>query len=924
MTNSNNVNNVVKMLPTNTKQLRFNVSDGGTIGNYSFTELTDMKQNDITACNILITALLTEFGIDIRSIARISPDITSTTPVVVDIQNLLINAKWEDTELTIDGVTKTAIEWIKYRFQIYNKTDFITNLYRRLNDFIMSSPCKDETVLATIDEEAYLMVKLIALCFGADITFMSVQVGEQTGINIPFDPSNIRNVEEAIYDVLVEKGLISSSISKASFSLSTDIHHMFEDSPLNSDNFFKYAHFSYIQCPNGAWMACIYFTGEEISTINFIGTFYYVWHGGSVVEALYTAIPIDKNGTPISDDNLMGTWQKIGPTQYAFAPNLNEYDVFSGAMESRGACFCKRTNCDLIVGENTVHYDVVRYDSTQGSNHYINTDIPAHWWHMPYGCSGDASLQITSRYFARSNKQSGDNVTWSTQGNPQYPWQGLPTTLPSEFTDDSVKHDVILNNVLLGEIVTVPSPTTDDSIYDEINHIDMLDLLKKFIIKIDWDSIDWLIKDKTTPYDIDNILNTRIIDVNRGVNLRTGEPITNMKEDLTTEYSSTFSSKVDYYNGAKNLCKSPFEYYTVFISDYEMQTFSDAIWDKDIWDKIKDDFQGFTLLDCVKSLIMLPFKLRDPDDYDLTRNPISFAGKILDDDLKGHELKTFVKVLNTYPIAIGGEVVDDEYISGGQFTKKFSKDPDSYLNYEPYSQASIYIPFVGERDLQLSLIWHKMVYLEYIVFVPTGDFVANVLAYDYSDNCKLWDDYMGTASMQKGYPVLTCTGNMAIKFPLAGREQANVIGGMSGALTGVLGGVANIASGNVANGISHIIGGASGMLTSLNGGTRVNGSSMDTNFAYLNNLSPYITLYGHECIKGYKDSGEASAFNQTIGMKAERGIKIGNMGSGFHKVKGIKIDGLKCTDKEKEMIEQILTNGFYYAGSNDSYEQPED
>lgn len=908
---------ILSAMGIDTQIVDFNLSSDEKIESVSVKDISNLIPNDLLASNVIIYAFLNCFGVNLQKLtSNIIPQ-----PNILKIgllQNLLLNAKWEDTEVLRGGTTYTAMEYMKTFFSIYDKEEFVNSLYMNVTDNIIHSDAySDDYMILSIEDETYQMIKFLAFCIGNNQSFISTQIGEQTGINIPFDPSNIRNLEETIYDVLVEKGLLSSSISKASFSLSSDIHKMFEDSPLNSDNFFKYAHFSYIQCPNGAWMACVYFTGEKVSTINFIGTFYNVWHGGSVVEALYTAIPIDMNGTPISDANLMGTWQKTGPTQWAFQPNLPEADVFSGATESLGACFCKRTNCDLIVDGNTVHYDVVRYDSTQGSNHYINTSIPAHWWHMPYGCSGDAQLQITSRYFARSNKQEGDNVTWSTQGNPLYPWQGLPTTLPSAFTDDSEKYDVIINNILLGEPVILPDAGIDSrtsgTLMGDMDDYDLSNDGGNHRILIDKDTInDNILNDDDGCFDIIDKLKIRYVNISACLDIKTGSPIEPIAENLSEEYKPYYNTNINYFNnGLLYLSEIPGG--DTFALDRDnINKVMQYVWLDNAFASTFD-YKNITPIDCIINCYALPFRLDDTDFAETVDDKVYIGNTYFNYGVVGKKLSRGLKILTTNAVLVGGRTKTK---NGNK--SYLLKKGRGFLDFPPYTQASIYIPFVGEREIDINLIMYRWVYIQYRVSPYTGDFVATVYSMKYSKKANIAEEINQLGYTQKAYPVLTCVGNMALEYPIAGRNVSqnltSLVNGIGGA---VLGGVAGGGIGAVLGGAisigSQYIGGGSGSVISKGS---LNGTPL-----YLSNWSPYITLYSHEPMRGFKEGSRSLAYNETIGLRTERSIKIGNMGSGIHRIEkgGCKLDGIHCTQSERAEIQRILEEDGIYI----SYPLPE-
>lgn len=900
----NPIENIISVLPIDTKIVDFNLASDGTIESVSVKNIDGLIPNDRLAANIIIACYLACFGVDVASVSRNNVQLTDWR--VTDMANLLINAKWETTEVTRGGTTYTAMEYINKFFSIYDKEEFVNVLFMNVIDNILHSDSyDDEYLIIGLDDDTYQMIKLLAFCFGANQSFTSAQVGEQTGINIPFDPLHLDVLEGYVYDIMVEKGLISDTIGKANFHFSSDIHHMFEDSPLNSDGFFKYAHFSYIQCPTPkTWMACIYFTGVELREIKYTPLTYAVNHGGRVIEAIYTAQPVDTNGTTLTDDNLMGSWTQIGPLQWVFAPNLPEYNVFSDAMESRGACFCKRTNCDLIVDENTVHYDVVRYDSSQGSNHYINTFIPANWWHLPYGNNGDGSLQITSRYFVRSNKETGDNVVWGTSSGQ--PWEGLPTTLPSPFTDSAEKHDVILNNILLGEIVTIPDIEIDSRTQTDLtDDMDNTDLSNDAgWMKIIFNSIQLLmngitpLKPHNNIFDIIDDVKIRYVDIAHALDIKTGNPIEPILENTKKEYSPFYNTYIEYFNKADDVLDASPGACVYKLDRDNINKVMQEIWaDNPFQNTFK--YGNIEPNDCVLGVYTLPFSI-DNVDYDpLGDRKVYIGNTYFKNNIRGDRVTRPYKILTTDAVLVGGQKKNPLKLKKGR----------NFLDFAPYSSASIYIPFVGERELDLNLVMYRYVYIQYRVHIYTGDFVATVYSMNYSKNKKdIAKEINRLGYTNDAYPVITATGNMAFEFPMVGRETTYKLND----IVGVLGGMA---SGGVKGVASEVLGLANNQITGGSGAIVTKGSFRGTE-AYLSNWQPYITLYKHEAMRGFKEGSRNLAFNETRGLRTERSIKIGNMGSGYHKVNGCKLDGLQCTQRERAEIQRILEQeGFYISYS---------
>ena len=54
-----------------------------------------------------------------------------------------------------------------------------------------------------------------------------------------------------------------------------------------------------------------------------------------------------------------------------------------------------------------------------------------------------------------------------------------------------------------------------------------------------------------------------------------------------------------------------------------------------------------------------------------------------------------------------------------------------------------------------------------------------------------------------------------------------------------------------------------------------------------------------------------SAFNRTVGFASCQSIKIGDMQPDYHELMSVKLDGIKCTNEERQTIREILMSGFY-------------
>lgn len=865
MAKKNSVENIVSKLPDDTKLVEFNIGSDGNIESVEVKNITNIIQNDVMAVNVVLQAFLSAFGIDIASIARSAVSVSDNR--LIDIRNLLINAKWEQTNVTIDSSTKKAIDWIKIKFAIYDKGDFIDTLFRRIADLIFESDTDVEYNIIKTDDTTYQMIKLIAMCYGADVTFTSVPIGD-----VEVMPTQGYTSQAELTDILEaflkSKGYVSSD---ATITISNDM-------------------WQYLS------------TYDQISMI--------IWKGLSSNVDSVPPVFGDRWTYSLVPSKAVDTGAKITDITW------DQFSVSSSYTYDDGGAY---------TGKNRFHpyYTTINLQAVGGQLNYT-TICPYRSWEYNandsiFNLAYDGTM---SRLWSRFRIAA--NYNQPTIGIPHdWSYRDYPTetnwSADADVSNQSLQGSTELINGSYEVRNIVPAPEVDSTVTGAIGSFDLLNILNKYPLFVGLDAILETLNVKTGAWDTCVSLKTDRIDINDGTSLRTGLPYDDIVEDISHEYITKFSISVDWINNSELLAMSPCEWYSVIVGVDEFNKFNQYLWKKSFWQKLAEDLVGLKPMDCLKDICVLPFNLSDKDvNVNATRN-LSLGGYLIN-DVDCHDMKRHFRVLATYPIAVGFK---ESYENGKKI--KVMED-DSFLNYEPYTTASIYIPFVGERQLEMSMIMYKYLYLEYRVFLPTGDFVANVCVYDFNDALGNGDTgaesgYINGPAQKKAYPIMSCVGNMAIHFPLASREQTNAIDTLTGTIGGLMGSLGGAMSGNPVLAIGGGMQAASSILAGTQGNIRVNGSSMGGYSGFLSNWQPYLTLFKHECIKGYSPNAYNSAFNETIGMKSERGIKIRNMDKGYHKIKGVKLQGIKCTESERQMIENILLSGFYTATVNENKEE---
>lgn len=233
-------------------------------------------------------------------------------------------------------------------------------------------------------------------------------------------------------------------------------------------------------------------------------------------------------------------------------------------------------------------------------------------------------------------------------------------------------------------------------------------------------------------------------------------------------------------------------------------------------------------------------------------------------------------MLGNVSTGVNGAKVSNDYsykktIGSMSITKKYN----SFLDYAPFTKLSIFLPFIGYKELDTDVYMGRTLKVEYITDLVTGACKAIL----YADNIPT-DDF---------------DGSMGIDIPITGSNRAQV---ESGYIMSAVGGGMQLASGNIGGAIGTVLNGAMSKYSSTTKG----------------NASPSCGAYQTRNIfvvynrPSWQDLG---AFNHTHGRMCNQS-KLLNGLQGFTKVAdGVDLSTIPCTEEERTMIKEYLTRGVY-------------
>ena len=224
-------------------------------------------------------------------------------------------------------------------------------------------------------------------------------------------------------------------------------------------------------------------------------------------------------------------------------------------------------------------------------------------------------------------------------------------------------------------------------------------------------------------------------------------------------------------------------------------------------------------------------------------------------------------------------------VNGEKISQNFSKQTigsvaiaehyNNFLDYAPYTNVIIYLPYIGFKELDASLVMGKTLRIEYTLDVITGGCLAQI--------------YVGKIRLYE------FTGNIGVDISITASNRAQVESAYINAGVGV---VSSAMSGNVTGAVNSIIGAATSQY----------------HYSGTGNPSPSCVASTNRTCYVVIDRPQyqpLNAFNHTRGRMCCLSKTIGNL-KGYTVCDGnIDISGISATDEEKDEIVNILSTGFF-------------
>ena len=289
--------------------------------------------------------------------------------------------------------------------------------------------------------------------------------------------------------------------------------------------------------------------------------------------------------------------------------------------------------------------------------------------------------------------------------------------------------------------------------------------------------------------------------------------------------------------------------------------------------------------------ITFPTQLSDVGEVLAAVGQSIWNSKLIDYVISVHCVPTDVPAGTMQNIKIGtrtlttinGRPITNEYVD---FDFGSITIDEYYHNYIDYMcRFTLYLPFYGFVSLKPEEILGGSIHVQYRFNVIDGSFMAYILC--TCARSKMANTLIG----QYG-------GSAIVHLPVSNLSYSSMFASMIG---GSATAAAGMATGNIGAMVSGALTEASGIAQALQGGDVKKSNSYNASSSFMTRRKPYI-------IVERPISSFSTFYNQENGLPSNIVYPIGAC-EGFTQVNNAILDGIPCTDAEKERLRAMLREG---------------
>ena len=207
----------------------------------------------------------------------------------------------------------------------------------------------------------------------------------------------------------------------------------------------------------------------------------------------------------------------------------------------------------------------------------------------------------------------------------------------------------------------------------------------------------------------------------------------------------------------------------------------------------------------------------------------------------------------------------------------------NFLDYEPFTTASLYVPYVGIVPISTADFMGQTISCKMVVDITTGSCTAVVFANDI--------------------PIIYKNGNIGVEIPMTGTNSAEYASRIMGGLTS---GAADVALGASSKSVGQVVSGVGSIADSA---LSVNNTMYNT----AGSSSPACGLWQPQnCYFIIQRAVPIvpENYGHTVGYACNYQAKISEC-SGYTQTYNVDVSSINAPESEKNAIAEILNSGFY-------------
>lgn len=232
-------------------------------------------------------------------------------------------------------------------------------------------------------------------------------------------------------------------------------------------------------------------------------------------------------------------------------------------------------------------------------------------------------------------------------------------------------------------------------------------------------------------------------------------------------------------------------------------------------------------------------------------------------------------VLGNVATGVNGEKISNNFAKQTIGSIAINEHYHNFLDYTPYTNVILYLPYIGFKELDTTLVMNKTIKVIYTVDAITGGCLAQV----YSNGVRLYE----------------FTGNVGIDIPITASNRAQV---EAGYIQAGVGATMSAIGGNVGSAVTSLL----------------NSATSQYHYSSTGNPSPMcVASTNRTCyvIIDRPNYQNLKAFNHTRGRKCYLSKTISTLHGFTICDSNIDLSGINATQSELEELKDILSSGFY-------------